>query len=91
MSSWHSGHGTDSLLLITDFSCIGHRWGGGLHIQHGWPVDWVRQLIKIHKHKLPLWVSSVGGLMSQQGQGADLRSCIMSAGHDPGVGTFSLE
>jgi len=45
----------------------------------------------IHKHNLPLWWSSVGGLMSQPGQGADLRSCLMSACRDPGVGTFSLE
>ena len=89
MSSRQPGHGMASLLLMTDFSCIGHGWGGGLHIRHGWPVDWVK--IKIHKHKLPLWVSSVGGLMSQPGQGADLRSCIMSACHDPGVGRFSLE
>ena len=86
MSSWQSGHGLASLLLMTDFNCIGHGWSGRLHTQHAWPVDWVRQLIKIHKHKLRLWEISVSGLMSQPGQCADLRSCLTS-----GVGRFLLE
>jgi len=35
MSSRQSGHGMASLLLMIVFSCIGHGWGGRLHIQHG--------------------------------------------------------